>query len=118
MKKVKKLTPQAQLKLWKQKYNTLAEGIRAYLYALENRKTQPAAYYKKSETPVEMNSKLLSGVPQQFNVIEVRTLIDTAITAQQLGFATVLRPSPDGNELHVTYVEQIKAPPCSLRYPQ
>jgi hypothetical protein len=92
--KVKKLSLQQKYKLLQVKYNKLAEDVRAYLYALENRKTQPAAHYKKSETPVEMNSKLLSGVPQQFNVIEVRTLIDTAITAQQLGFATVLRPSP------------------------
>jgi hypothetical protein len=63
-----------------------------------------------------MNSQLLSGMPKQFNVIEVRTLIDTAITAAQLGNATVLRADPDGETLYVTYVEQIKAPPTSLRY--
>ena len=102
----------------KAKYAGLVAEVKSFVTKLEACKVQPAAMYKKSENSVEMTSKLLSGLPQQFNVIEVRTLIDTCITAQQLGYMTVLEGSPDGEILRVTYVERPPAVPSALRYVQ
>ena len=93
-------------------YNQLSQMIREYLKAIAGRKRVRAFYYKKTEQPPAVHGNAEG--PKQFNIIQVKELIDQVMTAKQLGFITVLDATPD--QLELSYVQEYPDVPIKLRY--
>lgn len=91
------------------KYERLAETVRSFVKAVKARKTMVAFVYKDSEAPKAI---VPNAPPQQFNVLEVRQLIAHVITAQKLGYQTLL--TANAGELFVNFAEPHPYVPVTL----
>ena len=84
-----------------------------FITKLRQRKSVHAFTYKASEQPQKI---VPNAPPQQFNVVEVRALITHVLTANALGYQTILR-ADDENELRVVFAEKEPLIPGSLMMP-
>jgi hypothetical protein len=95
----------------KAKYESLAALTKGYIKDLKGRKAISAFFYKPTEQKPE--DHLNPEGKKQFNVVEVRELINHVMTANQLGYITMLTASPQ--QLTVNYVEKEPSIPYLLQ---
>lgn len=81
-----------------------------FIQKLRTQRSIRAFAYKSSEQPQKITP---NAPPQQFNVIEVRALITHVLTANALGYQTILQ-AHDENELHVVFTEKTPVIPSAL----
>jgi hypothetical protein len=105
---VKRVSP------WELKYNFLAADVKRFVTSIRNLKTTTTFMYKDSEAPAPVTP---GGPPQQFNALEVRHLITQVLTAQGLGYQTILTTNAAGNTLIVSFAEKQPNIPASLYLP-
>jgi hypothetical protein len=95
----------------KTKYELLKQEVTQFIKALTARKSIVACMYKASEAPEKL---VPNAPPVQFNVLEVRHLITQVMTAEKLGYQTLL--TANANELFVNHVEKVPSIPLGLRF--
>ena len=84
---------------------------KGFITKLLIQKSIHAFTYRSSEQPQKIAP---NAPPQQFNVVEVRALITHVLTANALGYETILRA--DGEDaLRVVFVEKQPTIPTELR---
>lgn len=103
------MTATEKLKL---ELGNLKRDVQEFLHKLRSQKSVHAFSYKASEQPQKITP---NAPPQQFNVIEIRSLITHVLTANSLGYQTILR-ADDENELRVIFTEKTPLIPASLTY--
>ena len=81
-----------------------------FITKLRQRKSISAFAYRASEQPQKI---VPNAPPQQFNVVEVRALITHVLTANALGFETMLRAIGE-DELQVVFTQKEPLIPSSL----
>src|ERR1019366_6667772 len=86
---------------WQQKYDALVSVTKKFITDIQDRKTITPIFYTASDQP----KAIVPGAPpQQFNVLEVRHLITQVLTADSLGYQTML--TTQGDKLIVIFSEK------------
>lgn len=88
----------------------LKGNVKDFLQKIKAQKSVHAFSYKSSEQPQKLSP---NAPPQQFNVVEVRALINHVLTANSLGYQTVLMADGE-NELKIVFMEKPPTIPSSL----
>ena len=83
----------------KTKYDKLVKTVSDFTNKVNKRRSLTAFFYKASEEPQPL---VANAPPQQFNVLEVRQLISHVLTAEKLGYHTML--TADAGELFINFV--------------
>lgn len=108
---MKKPNYKQQLELSEARYKTLSEDVKTYVSAMSAVKARSAFFYKGTEQAAGAHNSLEG--PKQFNVVQVKELIASVLTATQLNFDTVLTATD--NQLTVNYVEKRPRIPISMQ---
>jgi hypothetical protein len=93
-------------------YEELKNSVRVYVNSVRTRKTISAFFYLMTEQPMSEHGKVDG--PKQFNVIQVKELINHVMTAKQLGYKTLL--TANSEKLFVNYVEDAPEIPTSFLF--
>lgn len=89
----------------------LKTNVAEYLKKVRALKSVHAFSYKSSEQPQKITP---NAPPQQFNVVEVRALITHVLTANALGYETILR-AEDEQTLRIIFAEKQPIIPFTLQ---
>lgn len=81
-----------------------------FLTKLRTQRSIRAFFYRASEQPQKITP---NAPPQQFNVVEIRALITHVLTANALGYQTVLQ-AHDENDLTIVFMEKPPQIPTAL----
>jgi LPS sulfotransferase NodH len=77
----------------KTKLEKLVGEVKTYVMLRRSVKCTQAFHYLKTEQPPAVHG--LAEGPKQFNIVQIQELINHVMTANQLGYETILKASPD-----------------------
>jgi hypothetical protein len=108
---MKKKDSAKRVSSWQKKYEELVSVAKKFVADIQQRKTTMPIFYTASDQP----KAIVPGAPhQQFNVLEVRHLITQVLTADSLGYQTML--TTQGDKLIITFSEKYPFIPLNLQY--